>query len=153
MPASVLRFVRLSVTAPPMAVVHVARARSTSAGAPAGASAESIQTRIVVPRAQCGDAGCAATDSCKTSTNRGIEPRCKKFQPNRSSPERRPAPMGDPRLYQIGVLASLLVYGMGWLDFDITVWRAVLLLTTVVRSEERRVGSECRSRCGRCSGE
>ena len=43
--------------------------------------------------------------------------------------------MGDPRLYQIGVLASLLVYGMGWLDFDITVWRAVLLLTTVVATQ------------------
>ena len=28
--------------------------------------------------------------------------------------------MGDPRLYQIGTLASLLVYGMGWVDFDIT---------------------------------
>ena len=28
--------------------------------------------------------------------------------------------MADPRLYQIGTLASLLVYGMGWLDFDIT---------------------------------
>ena len=29
--------------------------------------------------------------------------------------------MADPRLYQIATLASLLVYGMGWLDFDITV--------------------------------
>ena len=28
--------------------------------------------------------------------------------------------MTDPRLYQIGTLAALLVYGMGWLDFDIT---------------------------------
>ena len=26
----------------------------------------------------------------------------------------------DPRLYQIATLASLLVYGMGWLEFDIT---------------------------------
>ena len=25
--------------------------------------------------------------------------------------------MGDPRLYQIGTLASLLVYGIGWLEF------------------------------------
>ena len=38
--------------------------------------------------------------------------------------------MADPRLYQIGTLASLLVYGMGWLDFDITASRVVLLLTT-----------------------
>ena len=40
--------------------------------------------------------------------------------------------MADPRLYQIGTLASLLVYGMGWLDFDITVPRVVLLLATVL---------------------
>jgi enediyne biosynthesis protein E5 len=39
--------------------------------------------------------------------------------------------MSDPRLYQIGTLASLLVYGMGWLDFDITFDRVVLLLATV----------------------
>ena len=40
--------------------------------------------------------------------------------------------MSDPRLYQIGTLASLLVYGMGWLDFDITLDRVVLLLATVL---------------------
>jgi enediyne biosynthesis protein E5 len=40
--------------------------------------------------------------------------------------------MADPRLYQIATLACLLVYGMGWLDFDITVTRAALLLTTVL---------------------
>lgn len=43
--------------------------------------------------------------------------------------------MGDPRLYQIGTLASLLVYGMGWLDFDITVGRVVLLLATVLATQ------------------
>jgi enediyne biosynthesis protein E5 len=43
--------------------------------------------------------------------------------------------MGDPRLYQIGTLASLLVYGMGWLDFDITPGRVVLLLTTVLATQ------------------
>jgi Na+-transporting NADH:ubiquinone oxidoreductase subunit NqrB len=43
--------------------------------------------------------------------------------------------MADPRLYQIGTLASLLVYGMGWLDFDITVDRVVLLLTTVLATQ------------------
>ena len=31
--------------------------------------------------------------------------------------------MTDPRLYQIATLASLLVYGMGWLDFDVTAAR------------------------------
>jgi enediyne biosynthesis protein E5 len=43
--------------------------------------------------------------------------------------------MADPRLYQIGVLASLLVYGIGWLDFDVTPGRAALLLVTVVATQ------------------
>jgi hypothetical protein len=43
--------------------------------------------------------------------------------------------MGDPRLYQIGTLASLLVYGMGWLDFDITPGRVVLLLAAVLGAQ------------------
>src|SRR5215831_7981026 len=43
--------------------------------------------------------------------------------------------MADPRLYQIGTLASLLAYGMGWLDFDITPGRVVLLLTTVLATQ------------------
>jgi Na+-transporting NADH:ubiquinone oxidoreductase subunit NqrB len=51
--------------------------------------------------------------------------------------------MADPRLYQIATLASLLVYGMGWLDFDITVSRVVLLLATVLATQwigDRLVG-------------
>jgi Na+-transporting NADH:ubiquinone oxidoreductase subunit NqrB len=43
--------------------------------------------------------------------------------------------MADPRLYQIGTLASLLVYGMGWLDFEITPDRVILLLTTVLATQ------------------
>jgi Na+-transporting NADH:ubiquinone oxidoreductase subunit NqrB len=43
--------------------------------------------------------------------------------------------MADPRLYQIGTLASLLAYGMGWLDFDVTVSRVVLLLATVLATQ------------------
>jgi enediyne biosynthesis protein E5 len=43
--------------------------------------------------------------------------------------------MADPRLYQIGTLASLLLYGMGWLDFDITLDRVVLLLATVLATQ------------------
>ncbi len=43
--------------------------------------------------------------------------------------------MADPRLYQIGTLASLLVYGMCWLDFDITPGRVALLLTTVLATQ------------------
>jgi len=43
--------------------------------------------------------------------------------------------MADPRLYQIAVLSSLLVYGMGWLGFDITIGRAILLLSTVLGTQ------------------
>ena len=48
-------------------------------------------------------------------------PTCKKSRRDRSM-ARGASGMADPRLYQIGTLASLLVYGMGWLDFDITAW-------------------------------
>jgi len=41
----------------------------------------------------------------------------------------------DPRLYQVATLASLLVYGIGWLDFDITPGRAILLLATVLLTQ------------------
>lgn len=40
--------------------------------------------------------------------------------------------MADPRLYQIATLSSLLVYGMAWLDFEMTAARTCLLLATVV---------------------
>jgi Na+-transporting NADH:ubiquinone oxidoreductase subunit NqrB len=43
--------------------------------------------------------------------------------------------MADPRLYQIGVLASLLVYGMTRLEFGITVSRACLLLLTALATQ------------------
>lgn len=43
--------------------------------------------------------------------------------------------MVDPRLYQIAMLASLLVYGMAWLEFDITVGRACLLLVTALATQ------------------
>jgi Na+-transporting NADH:ubiquinone oxidoreductase subunit NqrB len=51
--------------------------------------------------------------------------------------------MADPRVYQIGTLASLLIYGMGWLDFDVTPSRVVLLLATVLATQwicDRLVG-------------
>ena len=41
----------------------------------------------------------------------------------------------DPRVYQIGTLASLLIYGMGWLDFDVTATRVVLLLGTALATQ------------------
>jgi Na+-transporting NADH:ubiquinone oxidoreductase subunit NqrB len=43
--------------------------------------------------------------------------------------------MSDPRLYQIATLVSLLVYGMGWLDFDVTIGRAILVLATVLATQ------------------
>ena len=43
--------------------------------------------------------------------------------------------MADPRLYQIGTLTALLVYGMARLDFDITVPRALLLLGTCLTTQ------------------
>jgi len=43
--------------------------------------------------------------------------------------------MTDPRLYQIAILAALLVYGMVRLDFDISVLRAGLLLATVLGTQ------------------
>jgi enediyne biosynthesis protein E5 len=52
--------------------------------------------------------------------------------------------MGDPRLYQIFTLASLLVYGIGWLDFDITSGRVALLLATALATQwtcDRLVGT------------
>jgi enediyne biosynthesis protein E5 len=51
--------------------------------------------------------------------------------------------MADPRLFQIGTLASLLVYGIGWLDFDVTPGRVILLLTAVLLTQwvgDRLVG-------------
>lgn len=44
--------------------------------------------------------------------------------------------MADPRLYQIGTLTALLVYGMGWLDFDITPVRAALILGTALATQK-----------------
>jgi Na+-translocating ferredoxin:NAD+ oxidoreductase RnfD subunit len=43
--------------------------------------------------------------------------------------------MNDPRPYQIATLSCLLVYGMTWLDFDVTVPRVVLILATVVATQ------------------
>jgi Na+-transporting NADH:ubiquinone oxidoreductase subunit NqrB len=41
----------------------------------------------------------------------------------------------DPRLYQIAVLACLLVYGIAGLDFEVTVPRAALLLGTCLLTQ------------------
>ena len=58
-----------------------------------------------------------------------------------TGPERNPRPWPersrrvDPRVYQIGTLASLLIYGMGWLEFDVTPARVVLLLGTALATQ------------------
>ena len=43
--------------------------------------------------------------------------------------------MVDPRVYQIAMLASLLVYGMAWLQFDVTISSVCLLLATVLATQ------------------
>ena len=63
--------------------------------------------------------------------------------------------MADPRLYQIAVLASLLVYGMAGLDFAISVPRAALLLLTVVATQavgDRLAGRPANVRSALISG-
>ena len=41
----------------------------------------------------------------------------------------------DPRLYQIATLGSLLVYGVGWLGFDVPISHAVAILITVLLTQ------------------
>jgi Na+-transporting NADH:ubiquinone oxidoreductase subunit NqrB len=47
----------------------------------------------------------------------------------------RPRSPLDPRLYQIAVLSGLLLYGLGWLHFDITPGRALLLLSSALLTQ------------------
>src|SRR5438093_4381881 len=41
----------------------------------------------------------------------------------------------DPRYYQIAVLTVLLVYGIGWLGFDVPLSTAVVILITVLLAQ------------------
>src|SRR5262245_38161080 len=41
----------------------------------------------------------------------------------------------DPRYYQIAILSTLLAYGMGQLDFEVTLGRAALLLGTALATQ------------------
>ena len=41
----------------------------------------------------------------------------------------------DPRLYQIGALTLLLLYGIFALHFDVTLFRAALLVGTAIRTQ------------------
>src|SRR5262245_6865516 len=61
-------------------------------------------------------------------------------EPTSQAPARpiaRPAVAGrlDPRLYQIATLAGLLVYGIGWLGFDIAPPMAALILITALGTQ------------------
>ncbi len=47
----------------------------------------------------------------------------------------RPRPPLDPRYYQIAVLSGLVIYGLGWLHFDITPGRAALLLSMALLTQ------------------
>src|SRR6185312_13687848 len=47
----------------------------------------------------------------------------------------RPRSSLDPRYYQITVLSGLLLYGLGFLHFDITPDRAALLLGTALLTQ------------------
>jgi Na+-transporting NADH:ubiquinone oxidoreductase subunit NqrB len=61
----------------------------------------------------------------------------------------------DPRLYQIATLASLLIYGMGWLGFDIAAPRVLLLLGTVLATQaiaDRGAGRPANLRSALISG-
>ena len=51
------------------------------------------------------------------------------------TPSATPGRSLDPRYYQIAVLSGLLVYGLGWLHFDITPARAALLLGTALLTQ------------------
>ena len=42
---------------------------------------------------------------------------------------------GDPRHYQIAVLSGLLIYGVGWLSFDVGWEQIAILLATVLASQ------------------
>ena len=63
--------------------------------------------------------------------------------------------MNDPRLYQIATLASLLVYGMGWLDFGVTSARVSVVLLTVLVTQaicDRLTGVKVNAKSALISG-
>lgn len=44
-------------------------------------------------------------------------------------------PKLDPRLYQISILFALLIYGIGWLEFDISVGRVALMVGVALATQ------------------
>lgn len=49
-------------------------------------------------------------------------------QDNGTDQPNKPAFWRDPRLYQIISLATLLLYGLFWLQFDISIWQIAITL-------------------------
>ena len=63
--------------------------------------------------------------------------------------------MTDPRLYQIATLTSLLIYGMGWLDFDVTSARVCVLLLAALATQavcDRVTGAKLNAKSALISG-
>jgi Na+-transporting NADH:ubiquinone oxidoreductase subunit NqrB len=46
-----------------------------------------------------------------------------------------PMIQNDPRHYQIAVLTCLLIYGIGWLDFEVGIFRAALILAATLLTQ------------------
>ena len=49
-------------------------------------------------------------------------------QDKRTNLPNTPAFWRDPRLYQIASLSTLLLYGLFWLHFDISIWQIAITL-------------------------
>ena len=49
-------------------------------------------------------------------------------QDNGTAQPNKPAFWRDPRLYQIASLSTLLLYGLFWLHFDISIWQIAITL-------------------------
>ncbi len=49
-------------------------------------------------------------------------------QDNGTAQPNKPAFWRDPRLYQIASLSTLLLYGLFWLDFDVSIWQIAVML-------------------------
>ncbi|HSB44576.1 MAG TPA: RnfABCDGE type electron transport complex subunit D [Nitrospira sp.] len=56
-------------------------------------------------------------------------------QDNGKSQPNTPANWRDPRLYQIASLSTLLLYGLGWLHFDVSPWQIAITFGTALLTQ------------------
>ncbi len=56
-------------------------------------------------------------------------------QENEPSRPTKPAKSFDPRLYQLASLSALLLYGLLWLDFDVSPWQIAITLGTALLTQ------------------